>query len=232
MDFTKENEDDDGEEAGGEDERFFIEGSSCSESEEKTKFSHQKQHSSCKQATERSRGSSPPLLLAFSVTTGRLLQDSSPSSDLQEEEDSDQHIEDWMILGGGEQEGDSSIQLNLSYWSSISGDDSGDEDQNIKSVEDTWAVSEKDKCFADQSLLSRYFVRGRSLMCHICNRTGHQAKAATSTRNVPPVSFVGSRATSRGTVRAAPAPAVDCPHMASGPVKIPQHGTNTASAVG
>lgn len=214
MDFTKENEDDDGEEAGGEDERFFIEGSSCSESEEKTKFSHQKQHSSCKQATERGRGSSPPLLLAFSVTTGRLLQDSSPSSDLQEEEDSDQHIEDWMILGGGEQEGDSSIQLNLSYWSSISGDDSGDEDQNIKSVEDTWAVSEKDKCFADQSLLSRYFVRGRSLMCHICNRTGHQAKSCYIHKKCPTCILCGIQ----GHIQR------DCPCRPCPSCGLPSHG--------
>ncbi|KAM7389810.1 hypothetical protein PAMP_023764 [Pampus punctatissimus] len=175
MDLTKENEDDDGEEAGGKDEHFFIEAFSCSESEEEIKFSHRKQRSSCKQAAERSRGGSPPLLLAFSITSGRLLPDSSPSSDSQEEEDSDQHIEDWMILGGGEQEEDSSIQLNLNY--SISDDDSGDEDVTVTSDKDTWAVSEKDKCFADQSLLNRYFARGRSLMCHICNRTGHVAKS-------------------------------------------------------
>lgn len=45
------------------------------------------------------------------------------------------------------------------------------------------------------------------------------------------MSSVESRATSRGTARAAPAPAVACLHMASGPVKGPRCGTNTASAV-
>lgn len=113
MDFTKENEDDDGEEAGGKDEYFFIEGSSCSESEEELKFSHQK----------RSRGGSPPLLLAFSITS----RPNPASSSGFQEENSDLHIEDWMILGGEEQEGDSNIQLNLSYRNNISDDESGDE---------------------------------------------------------------------------------------------------------
>lgn len=119
MDFTKENDDDD-EEAGGENERFFIEGSSYSESEE--------EQNSCKAAVQRSREGSPPLLLAFSGTSGQVLHDSSPSPDLQEDDgDSDQYIEDWMIVGGEEQEGDSSILLNLSYRNSISDDDSEDE---------------------------------------------------------------------------------------------------------
>lgn len=120
MDFTKENEDnDDGEEAGGEDKLFFIEGSSCSENEEG--------HSSCKQAVQRSRGGSPPLLLAFSITSGQLVHDTSPDSQEEDGDDSDQYIDDWMILEGEEQEGDSSIQLNLSYRNSISDDDSEDE---------------------------------------------------------------------------------------------------------
>lgn len=51
-------------------------------------------------------------------------------------------------------------------------------------------------------------------------------------RGVLSVSFVGSRAMSRGTVQAAPAPAVGCLHMASRCVKSPHYGTNTASVVG
>lgn len=130
MDYNKENKDDDGKE-GGKDDRFFIEDSNSSEGEEEIKFCHQTHHSSsCKQAVRLSRESSPPLLLAFNITSGRALQLSSPTSrmDLQEEEkeDSEQPIEEWMILGGEEQVEDSSIQLNMSYWGS-SEDDSGDE---------------------------------------------------------------------------------------------------------
>lgn len=179
MDYNKDNEcvDDEG---GSKEAHFFIEGSSSSEGEGGIKLSHQKYHSSCKQASTLRRESSPPLLLTFKNTSGRALQDSSPSPTsslnlLEEEEDSDQPIEEWMILGCKEQVGDSSIQLNLSY-SNSSEVDSEDEDQNMKSAEDTWAVSEKDKSGANRSLPIRYFVPGRSLICDICNRTGHLSK--------------------------------------------------------
>lgn len=109
---------------------FFVEDLNSSEGEEDIMFSHQKLPSSCKRAARLSReGSppSPPLLLAFNITSGRPphLSSPSPPSSL-EEEDSDQPIEEWMLLGGEEQVGDSSIQLSLSYrggWE----DDSGDE---------------------------------------------------------------------------------------------------------
>ncbi|XP_042349353.1 zinc finger CCHC domain-containing protein 7-like isoform X2 [Plectropomus leopardus] len=178
MDYTKENEDDDGEE-GSKDDLSFIEDYSSSGGEEEFEFTQQKHHSSCKQTARLNRESSPPLLLAFNITSGRSLQLSrqSSASTLQEdEEDSDQPIEEWMIVEGEEQVGDSSIQLNLSYWSS-SEDDSGDEDQTEESVKNTWAISEKDKYGADWSLPSRYFLTGRSLTCNICNRTGHLAKS-------------------------------------------------------
>ncbi|XP_044061206.1 zinc finger CCHC domain-containing protein 7-like [Siniperca chuatsi] len=187
MNYTKENAD---VEEGDKDDIFFIEDSSSSDGEGEIKFSHQKPHSSCKEAALLSRESSPPLLLAFNISPGRALHSrTSPTSslDLQEEqgeEDSDQPIEEWMILGREEQVGDSSIQLNLSYWNS-SEDDSGDEDQNVKPVKDTWAVSEKDKWGADQSLPSRYFVPGRSLICNVCNRTGHLAKSCYYHKKCP-----------------------------------------------
>lgn len=131
MDYTKENGDADDEE-GGKDHLFFVEGSSSSENEGELKITRQKHSSSCKQASRLSRESSPPLLLAFTTASGRVLQDSSqsPASSLElqeeQEEDREQPIEEWMILDIEEQVGDSSIQLNLSYWTS-SEDDSGDE---------------------------------------------------------------------------------------------------------
>lgn len=130
MDYTQINEDAAVEE-GDKDDLFFIEDLSCSEGELEVKYSHQKHHISCKQAAWLNRESSPPLLLAFSVTSGHMLKDGSlsPTSSL-EDEDSDQPIEEWMILGSEEQLGDSSIQLNLSYWNS-SEDDSEDEGQNV-----------------------------------------------------------------------------------------------------
>ncbi|XP_035506426.2 zinc finger CCHC domain-containing protein 7-like [Scophthalmus maximus] len=183
MDF-KQTEEGDGGEAGA-----FVE-DYCSSDDDggAIGIGDQKHQSSCKQAAGLSGESSPPLLLAFSITSGRALEGSSPGTASQEEEeeeeDREQPVEEWMILGGEEQVGDSSIHLNLGYWSS-SEEESGVEDPNVKSVKDTWAVSEKDKWGSDQSLSSRYFVPGRYLTCNICNRTGHLAKSCYYHKKCP-----------------------------------------------
>lgn len=153
----------------GRGELFFIEESSSSEEEVKLLFSHQKHQRNYKQAARLSGESSPSLLLAFCTSPGR----HSPVSrvDSEQEEESDQPIEEWMILGGEKQEGDSTIQLNLSYWNN-SEDSSGDEDPVIKSKKDTWAVSEKDK-----SVPLRYWLPGKSQICNNCNREGHLSRS-------------------------------------------------------
>lgn len=126
-------------EKSGRDDRFFIEDLNSSEDEQEIKVCHQKRTAGCEQAAWLSRESSPPLLLAFSTTSGWVQKDSSrsPASSLdlqpeeeEEEGDSDQPIEEWMILGGEGQLGDSSIQLNLSYWNS-SEEDSGGEGETL-----------------------------------------------------------------------------------------------------
>lgn len=135
----------DGEKEGEKDNRFFVEGYSSSESELGFSFNHHQYSNVSKKQTERAsritRDPSPPLVLAFSLSTGRALQDSShsplsspglhPGQD-QELEYSDDPLEEWMILGGEELEGDGDIQLNLGYWSSSSSsDDSGDEGEDL-----------------------------------------------------------------------------------------------------
>ncbi|XP_029021866.1 zinc finger CCHC domain-containing protein 7-like [Betta splendens] len=157
-----------------EDEPFFVENYESSEGEE----SNREYHSDCQQVARFSRGRSPPLLLAYSVSCGPGLQDSSPSLASQEhdeeDEDSDQLIEEWMILGGDEQPGDSSIKLNLSYWIS-SEEDSGDEDPNVKSVKDMWAVSDKDKmCNRTGHITNRYYYHQKSSTCIFCGIQGHR----------------------------------------------------------
>lgn len=119
---------------GWEDESYFIEGPSSSDDELEFDIWEQKHHSiSCKQTAALS-GESCPLLLAFSITSGRKLRDDSSSTasslDAQAEEEA---FEEWMILERGEQSGDSSIQLNLSY-SNSSEDDSPDEGETILNV--------------------------------------------------------------------------------------------------
>lgn len=127
------------EEESGRDDRFFVEDLNSSEDEQEIKLSHQKRSAACEQAARLSRERSPPLLLAFSTTSGWLQKDSSgnPTSSLdlqlegeEEERDSDQPIEEWMILGREGELGDSSIQLNLSYWNS-SEEDSGGEGETL-----------------------------------------------------------------------------------------------------
>lgn len=123
------------EEESGRDDRFFIEDLNSSEDEQEISLGHQKRSAACEQTARLSRESSPPLLLAFSTTSGWVQKDSSrsPTSSLdlelegeEEEGDSDQSIEEWMILGREGELGDSSIQLNLSYWNSSEEDSEGE----------------------------------------------------------------------------------------------------------
>ncbi|XP_034546658.1 zinc finger CCHC domain-containing protein 7-like [Notolabrus celidotus] len=200
----------------GRDQPFFVEESSGSEEDVKIKFSHQKHHRSCKQAVRFSRDSSPPLLLAFNITPGR----PSPVSrvDFKEEEeeeaeDSDQPIEEWMILGGEEQVGDSTIQLNLSYWNR-SEDGSEDEDL-VKSKNDIWAVSEKDKDGAQKSLPIRYWLPGNSQICNICNRTGHLAKSCYYSKKCPTCILCGIK----GHIQR------DCPGRPCSSCGLPSHSS-------
>ncbi|KAM3867140.1 uncharacterized protein ACN63O_008876 [Diretmus argenteus] len=193
-----------------EDVRFFIEGSSSSESEPGVSYNQRRPGS-------RTPGDrSPPLVLAFSLPAGRVLQDSGPSpardpGQTQQEEHSDESVEEWMILGEEEQEGDMNIQLNLGYWSSSGGsdEDSENEDENPQSVGHPWAVSEKDK-----SLPGRYYTPGRSLTCHHCNKTGHLAKGCPFPKKCPTCVLCGIR----GHVRRG-CPGRHCPSCG-----LPSHG--------
>lgn len=134
MDGTPRSEDAaDGE--GWEDELFFIEGPSSSDHELEFDPGDQKHR---RKQRARSGESSPPLLLAYSITSGQKQRDNiwspAPSFDAQaEEEEEEEAIEEWMILGGGEQPGDSSIHINLSYWNS-SEDDSLEEGEAVSDV--------------------------------------------------------------------------------------------------
>lgn len=111
---------------------LFIEGASSSDDELEFDIGDHNHRRTCSNQTAAlSVERSPPLLLAFSITSGSTMRDDSPSppSSLgaQAEEEA---IEDWMILGRGEQPGDSNIHLNLSYWKS-SEEDSPDEGEPI-----------------------------------------------------------------------------------------------------
>ncbi|KAG7230376.1 hypothetical protein INR49_024482 [Caranx melampygus] len=203
MNYPKENEEEDGGEAA-----VFIEGSCSSDSEGVTEISDRRHRSSCKRLIGES---SPPLILAFTSGPAQV-ESSSPSpasipglQEEEEEEDSDHPVEEWMILGEEEQEGDSTIQLNLAYWSS-SEDDSGDEDSA--------AALSAQTCWADQSVSSRYFGTGRSLICQMCNRTGHLAKSCYYHKRSPTCVLCGVK----GHVQR------DCPSRPCPSCGLPAHG--------
>ncbi|CAJ1058456.1 zinc finger CCHC domain-containing protein 7-like [Xyrichtys novacula] len=189
------------EDNGGTDEYFFIEESSSSEDEVKLKFSLQKHHRSCKQAAHLSRESSPPLLLAY--TSCRPAPVSRVDFEEEEEEDSDQPIEEWMILGEEEQVGDSNIQLNLSYWNY----------SEEESEKDAWAVSDKDKYGAEKFQPIRYWVPGNSQTCNICNRMGHLARNCFHLKKCPTCVLCGIR----GHIQR------DCPGRPCPSCRLPSH---------
>lgn len=130
---------------------------------------------------------------ALSITSeqselGDLSPEPGPSFDantdgLEEDNSSVGSVEEWMILDEGEEEGDGTIQLNLSY-SNISSEEETDcKDNNMR--EDSWTLSKRDKESGEVSIC-RYFAPGRSLMiCPICKKTGHFAKSCKIQRKRP-----------------------------------------------
>lgn len=184
---------------------FFIEDFSSSSEDQDVKMTW-------KQTARINRTNSPPPILAFSTTSGRnkwpdrcpkpSSSDSLGLEGLGQGEDSDQSVEEWMILDEEEQEGDSNIQLNLSYSNIGSGDDENKEmfgkdtqthSPGVTSLQDPWAVSRKDRGFGETTLLWRYYMPGNSLMCPICKRTGHQAKNCHVQKKYPVCVLCGIR---------------------------------------
>ncbi|XP_041847143.1 zinc finger CCHC domain-containing protein 7-like isoform X2 [Melanotaenia boesemani] len=221
MNYFVENEVNHGQARAGYD-LFFIEDSRSSESSDDSNYGYPKRLKPGKQTIKLSKESSPPLLLAFS-SSGKALHDTCRTSSTEEqEESSDQSIEEWMILGGEEQVGDSNIQLNLSYWSS--------EDDNIhkdrtnesnKSIADSWVVSDKDKNGADHSLASRYFGPSCSSICPICNRMGHVAKSCYLYRKCPVCVLCGIRGHIQRDCPARPCPSCGLPSHGLDLCKVP-----------
>ncbi|XP_053736075.1 zinc finger CCHC domain-containing protein 7-like [Synchiropus splendidus] len=134
----------------GRDERFFIEAPSDSDDDEEARSISRMDGRVKEEAAHHGDGGSSPIILAFSEHRSSMIQS---CSDSMEEEDCEQSIEDWMILGQGEEEGDSCIQLNISYRNS-----SEEDSDNEGLSEDPWVVSEMDKNPSGQHLRGRYFM--------------------------------------------------------------------------
>ncbi|XP_041789409.1 zinc finger CCHC domain-containing protein 7 [Chelmon rostratus] len=102
------------------------------------------------------------------------VSESKSESDSSDSSDSD-GLENWMILGRGNQDGDQSISLNLEG-GSVS-------DAEIEDEEGSWLVSDKDKEAriynkdkgAVQRMSNRYYT-SKNVQCRNCNRNGHLSK--------------------------------------------------------
>lgn len=106
-----------------------------------------------------------------SESDSQYVLDSSSSSD-------SEHLENWMILGHDEQEGDQSISLNL--------DGVTDSDTDVEEHGDHWVISDKDRKAqisnrdrsvktVAQRVTNRYYT-DKSVHCRNCNRIGHLSK--------------------------------------------------------
>ncbi|XP_056456608.1 zinc finger CCHC domain-containing protein 7-like [Gadus chalcogrammus] len=161
----------------GPDVQFYFE-----DSESELEFSFNPQAYSSKKTQRNPWERSPPLVLAFPLSTGPGDSGKSLTSDLDQitdedlERDSpDEPVEDWMVLGGAAQEGDGDIQLNVGYWRGSSSD--GSDVECPKSDEHSWAVLERDKSGTDRPVLRYYSAPKRAVTCRQCNQRGHLARA-------------------------------------------------------
>uniref|UniRef100_A0A3B4VJI6 Zinc finger CCHC domain-containing protein 7 n=1 Tax=Seriola dumerili TaxID=41447 RepID=A0A3B4VJI6_SERDU len=108
--------------------------------------------------------------------------DSSDSSDSSDSPDSD-CLENWMILGRGNQEGDQSISLNLE----------GGSDSNTGVSRVYAQIYNKDKGarIVVPRVSNRYYT-GKNVQCRNCNKTGHLSKTCPEPKKLLPCFLCGT----------------------------------------
>ncbi|XP_068561567.1 zinc finger CCHC domain-containing protein 7-like [Cebidichthys violaceus] len=141
---------------------------------------HRRQTSTPAQQGSKKRSVSAPVTVDSSTSAPDSEESESKSkSDSSDSSDSD-HLENWMILGRGKQDGDQSISLNLEGGSDIN------EDAEEEEEEHGWLVSSKDKeariynrdkgvRTTAQRLSNRYYTN-KNVQCRNCNKNGHLSK--------------------------------------------------------
>ncbi|XP_046900879.1 zinc finger CCHC domain-containing protein 7 isoform X2 [Hypomesus transpacificus] len=117
--------------------------------------------------------------------------ESQPKSKPASESESD-GLESWMILGGGRQEEDSSIQLNLEGGAhSNAGDVGGAGGVWVVSGRDREAqISNRDKNQPFRRVSARYYT-DKNVTCINCNKIGHLSKSCSEPRKVPCCALCG-----------------------------------------
>lgn len=126
------------------------------------------------------------------VVSSNSESDSSESESNSESESSDD-LENWMILGPGNQDGDQSISLNLEGGS----DSSADAEEKA-----SWLVSSKDKdagiynrdkgARATGPRLSNRYYTDKSVQCRNCSKNGHLSKNCPESKQLVPCYLCGT----------------------------------------
>ncbi|XP_068607296.1 zinc finger CCHC domain-containing protein 7 [Brachionichthys hirsutus] len=127
-------------------------------------------------AQKRKQGLGAPVIVDSSCSESSDSESTSPSEP-SDSSDSD-YLENWMILGRANQDGDQSISLNL--------EGGGSDSEADVEEEGTWLVSDKDKQAqiynkdkgartAVQRVSHRYYT-SKNVQCRNCNKYGHLSK--------------------------------------------------------
>lgn len=122
------------------------------------------------------------------VTVSSSDSDSESDSQYVSSSSDSEHLENWMILGRGHQDGDQSISLNL--------DGVAESHAEFDEHGGRWLISDKDRKAQifnkDKSVravaprvTSRYYTE-KNVHCRNCNRTGHLSKNCPEPKKCPP----------------------------------------------
>lgn len=137
------------------------------------------------QAKKRATGEPVPVSLSSSDSK-ESESESQSVSDSCSSSDSDD-LENWMILGPGQEEGDQSISLNLDGVAESSAD--------VEEQDESWLISDKDrkarifnkdkgvKAVVQRQLTNRYYT-DKNVQCRNCNKTGHLSKNCPEPKKV------------------------------------------------
>ncbi|XP_063740335.1 zinc finger CCHC domain-containing protein 7 [Eleginops maclovinus] len=126
------------------------------------------------------------------VVSSNSESDSSECESNSESESSDD-LENWMILGPGNQDGDKNISLNLEGESNSSADAEEDASWLVSAKDREAGIFNKDKGarLTGQRLPNRYYTN-KSVQCRNCDKYGHLSKNCPEPKKLVPCFLCGT----------------------------------------
>ncbi|XP_054460368.1 zinc finger CCHC domain-containing protein 7 [Anoplopoma fimbria] len=142
------------------------------------------------QRTQKRSLSAPVTVDSSSSGSGSEESESQSSSDSSDSDD----LENWMLLGRGNQDGDHSISLNLEGGS--------DSKEDAEERESGWLVSSRDKeariynkdkgvRLTSHRMSNRYYT-DKNVQCRNCSKNGHLSKNCPEPKKLPPCFLCGN----------------------------------------